>query len=411
VSAVTALVAGHRRDRDPVDPGGRLRALLDPGFLAEAGWDEANLVLRPRADHPLLGRPVCRAAGCGQTAHGASRICRGCTRALARHGLTAADIATLPPPRQRGGPGRCAVPGCPREWKSAPRRLCTAHEHQRVKTLKLMLAEFLTHPAVGPLPPCGRCAAASCTRESRSGRGAYCHAHEQRFRAARRADPGIDEQTWRATVPAASQPGRVSLRGLAPRVIAQVLFGLQQRTRSGRKTNDDQIRLICNALRRQQLADLADFDPASSYRYVAGMVASMLSHIARVMLDPETERVKDVWRLAAFGHGGTLTFTGISQRWLRETAKRWAADDLPKRRGNRVGGVLRHHLGCLVRCRRACGCAPTAARIRPRWAGPTSRTSSTGWPTSSPTGRSASTPASGCCGSSRRSSPVSAAWA
>jgi hypothetical protein len=34
-------------------------AVLDPVFLAEAGWDAAWLVLCPPPDHPLLGRPVC----------------------------------------------------------------------------------------------------------------------------------------------------------------------------------------------------------------------------------------------------------------------------------------------------------------------------------------------------------------
>jgi integrase len=53
-----------------------------------------------------------------------------------------------------------------------------------------------------------------------------------------------------------------------------------------------------------------------------------------------------------------VDFTGISQRWLRETAKRWAADDLPKRRINpgRVtssGGAIRHHVGCLARLSQA----------------------------------------------------------
>ncbi len=55
-----------------------------------------------------------------------------------------------------------------------------------------------------------------------------------------------------------------------------------------------------------------------------------------------------------FGHNGTVSFTGITQTWLREAAKRWAADDLPKRRvrpGRRTsaGMAVRHHIGCLVR--------------------------------------------------------------
>ena len=55
-----------------------------------------------------------------------------------------------------------------------------------------------------------------------------------------------------------------------------------------------------------------------------------------------------------FGHNGTLSFTGITQPWLREAAKRWAADDLPNRRvrpGRRTsaGLAVRHHIGCLAR--------------------------------------------------------------
>src|SRR5205823_2100251 len=133
----------------------------------EAGWDEPNLVMRPPAGHRFLGRPVCRAAGCVKTARSASGICRGCSGRLARYGLTVDDIGSLPAPRH-GDPGQYVVQGCPREWKSGPRRLCTAHEHQRAKTLKLTLAEFLTHPAVGPLPPYGPCVAAACARSSRS---------------------------------------------------------------------------------------------------------------------------------------------------------------------------------------------------------------------------------------------------
>ena len=47
------------------------------------------------------------------------------------------------------------------------------------------------------------------------------------------------------------------------------------------------------------------------------------------------------------------SFTRITQHWLRESAKRWAADDLPRRRlrpGRRtsVGLAVRHHVNCLA---------------------------------------------------------------
>ena len=54
---------------------------------------------------------------------------------------------------------------------------------------------------------------------------------------------------------------------------------------------------------------------------------------------------------SCFGHAGTLDFTKITQPWLREAAKRWAADDLPKHRSraNKAGLTVRHHLRCVDR--------------------------------------------------------------
>src|SRR6185312_10334157 len=88
---------------------------------------------------------------------------------------------------------------------------------------------------------------------------------------------------------------------------------------------------------------------------------------------PETEVDKDEWDLTVFGHNGTVSFTGISQSRLREAAKRWAADDLPRRRirpGRRTsaGLAVRHHIGCLDGCRSRCGCVRTAVNTRKRWA-------------------------------------------
>ena len=59
-----------------VDPEtARWAGRIDAGFLAEAGWDAALLTLFPPAHHPLLGRPLCRAAGCATTATTQERVC------------------------------------------------------------------------------------------------------------------------------------------------------------------------------------------------------------------------------------------------------------------------------------------------------------------------------------------------
>ncbi|MCA1700690.1 MAG: tyrosine-type recombinase/integrase, partial [Actinobacteria bacterium] len=69
--------------------------------------------------------------------------------------------------------------------------------------------------------------------------------------------------------------------------------------------------------------------------------------------------------LAIFGHRGNLSFTGIAQPWLTQTAKRWAAEQMPRHRG---GGVVRVQtkisaLGMLseyLRCRADHGLLPSA---------------------------------------------------
>ena len=51
------------------------------------------------------------------------------------------------------------------------------------------------------------------------------------------------------------------------------------------------------------------------------------------MTGPDSEQARDLWDLGVFGHRGRIDFTGITQPWLRECAKRWAAQDLPRHRG------------------------------------------------------------------------------
>ena len=52
--------------------------------------------------------------------------------------------------------------------------------------------------------------------------------------------------------------------------------------------------------------------------------------------------------MALFGHRGLLSFTAITQPWLRETAKVWALADLPRRRGRSGGDKTRHYLSSLA---------------------------------------------------------------
>ena len=49
-----------------------------------------------------------------------------------------------------------------------------------------------------------------------------------------------------------------------------------------------------------------------------------------------------------FGHRGSLDFTVIRLGWLREAARRWAVEDLPRRRGRNAANIWQYTLSSLA---------------------------------------------------------------
>ena len=321
-----------------------LAAVLDREFLAGAGWDPGSRVLSLPAAHPLLGRRECRTAGCTATAHGsgASVLCYQCSSRLARAGWTAEEILAaeglLPLPARAGG---CLVPGCQRMSPGGRQGqrtgLCQAHSRRLRRVPGMTIGEFLSDPQVRPLPPLGPCRVAACSRRSESEHG-YCPTHYVRWR---NAAPGTDQARWDLTCPAVAEPGRVSLRGLPPLVVVQVLAGLQHRVQvQGAKVTDVTLRAVCDGLRRQHAASVVTADPEQVTGKATRSLLRALARHARVALaDPAREQLADTWDLAVFGHPGGLSFTAITQSWLREAVKAWAAEELPRHRGGGASKV------------------------------------------------------------------------
>ncbi|GGP09670.1 site-specific integrase [Nonomuraea glycinis] len=325
----------------------RLVPLLDAAFLAEIRWDSALRIFHMPADHPLLGWPACRVGGCQNRAGGAARICTSCRRRLPKHGLSENDIHLLPPPARVVRLETCAVTGCPRIRISSRRPLCNSHSWEQQEIRKLTLEEFLVHPEARPRESFGPCAVVACLRDRISSLCSYCDAHYKRMLALQKTGQDVDEPHWQATEPPIPEAGIVNLRGLTPLAVLQVLYGLQQRTRDGVKTKPEMIRIVIDDLRRCQVTSVADLSEPTD-KGKRSISNSIARHVYRAFLDPEAERTKDIWDLAAFGFGGRLNFTKISQWWLREAIKQWALDDLPKRRGDGARGFVQHHVNCAV---------------------------------------------------------------
>ena len=323
-----------------------LAAMLEPVFLAEAGWDPTIRVLSLPARHPLLGRTLCRVDGCTASVHGTKigGLCWRCFARLTRAGMTPEQVISSPelPPLTDRPPG-CAVPECLRMSDGGrPRQrsgLCQTHSRRFRRRSGMSLERFLADPTVRPLPALGPCTVASCTRRAESDHG-YCPTHYVRWRTTITTVPGTDQRHWELTQPAVSEGGQVSLRGLPPLVVVEVLFGVQQRIRGGAKLTDVGLRAVGDTLRREQVASIGECeDDRVPGKPARSLLRALVRDVRRALADPGSEQVKDIWDLAVFGHPGRLSFTAITQAWLRHAAKRWAAEELPRHRGAGASNV------------------------------------------------------------------------
>ncbi|WP_242882626.1 site-specific integrase [Actinomadura litoris] len=326
----------------------QLWPLIEEEFLGLLGWDRAVRVVTMPTDHLVLGIKVCRVINCTKPSYLSVGICVGCDRRRRQSGQPVEEFVVTAKRRWRStGVGPCSVPGCARPWKTRAHPLCTAHDYQRTDVFKLPLEEFIGHPDVVPLERFGPCAVRACYRDQVGPKTPYCQVH-LRHLSAHRDREGFDEAHWRLTGPAIAEGRMVSLRGLPDRVVAQALYGLQERTKTGTRTKDFELRNLCDRIRLAQLGSVDELPEEGLSKPVLGLRNAVTKICARVGLTPETERHKDVWQMSPFGLAGTIRFADISQPWLREATKRWAFEDIPKRRAKKIPTIVQNHINAMV---------------------------------------------------------------
>lgn len=346
---VAVDVSAPRTGKEQDEITKTLLAAITAEFAATIQFDSETCVIVFPQDHPTLGWKMCVVPDCGKRRTSASGVCASCHARWKRVGKPdLAQFITVPKQFERVvGVRQCRVSGCERPWKSRNSQLCLAHAVQR-RNMRVSLEEFFADSAAQPHPSRGPCLAACCTRE-RAGRGAYCLAHYNRWRKARKADPTLDEQWWQQTAPSIAEDNRISLRGLPMRLVAEFVYGLQQRSSEGVQTRFNTLRPILDLARHTQAGSLSDLAPASLTKTNRGLRNDLLRHVTLLFITPESQRHLDHWNLAAFGYPGNIRFTGISQSWLREATKAWAFDNLPRRRGRGTAGSVQSNITSIVR--------------------------------------------------------------
>jgi len=335
----------------------RLETLLDLVFLSEAGWDAELGVLRPPADHRLLGWSCCSVPGC--MVESSKQLCTGCTRRQQDSGLSVEEFVATAPPKQHGGAeGRwlvderiCSVDGCERPLHARTIGLCNSHALRCRELFGRVHPDdvpvFLTRPGVRGFPGWGSCRVATCLRLA-YGSARLCLRHAQAWGRATRDDPDVDFDRWCRRADSAAVSGVANLRGLPHLVVVELLGGLQLRTGRGWKTRPAQLNRLARAARHQQVSSLRDVNPVQQAADLQSLLTSLMREIDRATVTPVEEQRKDRWDLAVFGAAGQIDFTVLQQPWLREIAKHWASEDLARRRGDRAGMVVRTHVGSLA---------------------------------------------------------------
>jgi integrase len=274
-------------------------------------------------------------------------FCDTCRKARRESDLSDGEFIAAGPARDKHrGEVICSAGGCPRPVRVKRLRLCYTHEHRR-RALGLPLEEFLRHPRAEPLPGFGPCKVAVCTWQAHARRG-LCRPHDVRWWEQRRAGlaEAADFGAWcRSSAPVASGH-EVVMRGLAPLAQGQILFGLQERCRQGALTLLSELRIICRRLLAAGARTITGFDDPRFDRRHRVLLRDLQQAVLLAGASPEAEQRKDIWNTAVLGHGRrrVIDFTGISQPWLRESVKRWTAEELPTRRGDHATSILQSHV-------------------------------------------------------------------
>ncbi|MGH9107025.1 MAG: tyrosine-type recombinase/integrase, partial [Acidimicrobiales bacterium] len=157
---------------------------------------------------------------------------------------------------------------------------------------------------------------------------ALCKQHHDRWRAEGRPT-GRAMSAWCARQGSVDRDGRVVvLSHLPERVLLELLYGLQRCVDLGHKAKPGNVQTAVNVARAQGAGSLLELSmdevgPGPARLFLVFVV----DQVALALSDRESETRKDDWDLRVFGKvPGRMRFSSVSQPWLRETAKAWAAE-------------------------------------------------------------------------------------
>jgi integrase len=316
----------------------RIASLIEYRFL-DGEWDPERLLLVPDPEGRLSRDRPCVVAGCRNVRRGVDRLCHAHRRRFDRSGSKDLEVWLVsdgPSFKRRWvSEETCVVnnesgAGCPRPAGGAF-QLCHAHDTvwRDERASGVPFERFLDHAR--PLPGFGPCVAASCYLAAAHKRVRLCELHDRLWHEAG-CPRGERFDEWAARVRQPVNHRVLSLRGLPELVRMEMLYAISLRVKEQVRTATGNMRRYVDELLSSGVGsilelDLASFDPSGKLDY-GRFPRFAFDRVALVYGDVERERAGLVWDLRHFGHSGRLDFSRITQDWLREATKSWAAATL-----------------------------------------------------------------------------------
>jgi len=334
VSPARTLRAALAVSAETLGPCEQLRKLINWAVLAELGWDAEAEAFAPGSGDLTFGFAVCKAAACDQMTRGRTGLCWRCERLWreAGAGTSFEQFCQTAPARVKNRGGAlclvCRLPG--HERPARLHGLClscaTAMADRGQSVAGYVHGDDRFGPAAAR-PSFGRCQVKGCHRWAELRRPPLCEPHDRAWRCSGRP-AGEEFAAWctRQRV-LDGDPRVVVLRELAERPRLELLYGLQRAAETERRTMTEDVQHVVNAVRTQGAGSLFELPMERLQRHRRLFVAFACDQVMLGLATPTSEAAKDDWDLRVFGHtGGFLHFGRISQGWLKEAARQWAAE-------------------------------------------------------------------------------------
>ena len=320
-------------------------------------WDSSLLLFNGDPDNPATSIYLCTVPGCALPTSKRNGPCSSCDNRMKRGGMSAEELTPLDNwwhtrtrSLLRGGGHleQCTVAhgGTRCERDESRQGLCESHlgiwGRYSIENPDAVLAEWAARIAV-PKKAFGPCVVLGCRASSAHGRTQpLCTTHTTRWtEKRRRRGLTCTLEQWASRQAPTMGVNQFSLAPLAPLVRLEMLYGIQQRDRRGRRMQPPVMRYLVNELAASDtlVTHPGTFSGRTGFNVAREFVRWAKSAYEEFLgLNPGHDGTLDMMTIGVRSsltrsgvpeRAGTVSMDGVEQQWLRDLLVAWLRIEKP----------------------------------------------------------------------------------